>query len=317
MEEMNQQLSGVSTPCRSRSGAERDGAGPLQAAEGRQGPRRRGGRGRDGRPGDTSTGGTDINSGVGTSGSPLSGGINSPSTPGGSTNKSGKDRVPLKAFADLSYRQRYGYVFQSENEEYELRVNGLVQFDSRIYQQHNQNPVINDFDIPRARMYFSGRLTKPIEYQVSFQRSTNNLDLLNAYFNFHYDDRFQLRIGRFRAPYTYEWAKLSIWELPTPERSPFAANFGPNRQVGFMGWGNVFQNRLEYAVGMFGGARNSYQDFNSSKDLMAFVDYRPFLLEKGSPLQFLSVGGSVDAGQENNPLAALAAGLDHDLDATR
>ena len=43
--------------------------------------------------------------------------------------------------------------------------------------------------------------------------------------------------GRYRAPFTYEWAKLSIWELPTPERSPFAINFGPNRQVGADGLG--------------------------------------------------------------------------------
>ena len=54
-------------------------------------------------------------------------------------------------------------------------------------------------------------------------------------------------------------------------------------------------------MGIFDGPRNSYQDYNSSKDVMAFVDYRPFLLED-SALKFLSVGGSVDSGLENNPL---------------
>ena len=229
---------------------------------------------------------------------PLSGGLTSPSTSGARKER----RDPLRAFYDQDYRDRYGFVFQTDTTEYELRVNGLLQVDSRNYGQPNQASIINDFDIPRMRLYFSGRLTKPIEYQLSFQRSTNGLDILNAYLNFRYDDRLQLRFGRFRAPFTYEWAKLSIWEMPTPDRSPFALNFGPNRQVGFMGWGNTFQNRLEYAVGMFGGARNSYQDFNSSKDLMAFVDYRPFV-QSDSPLKLLSVGGSVDSGQENNPLA--------------
>jgi phosphate-selective porin OprO/OprP len=230
---------------------------------------------------------------------PLTGGLTSPSS--STAPKKGRERLPLEGYYDQDYRERYGFVFRSKNEEYELRVNGELQVDSRNYTQTKQNPVINDFDIPRARIYFSGRLTKPIEYQLSFQRSTNNFDLLNAFFNFRYDERFQLRIGRFRAPYTYEWAKLSNWEFLQPERSPFAANFGPNRQVGFMEWGNLFTNRLEYAAGMFDGPRNSYSDTNSAKDFMAFVDYRPFV-QTESALKFLSVGGSVDVGDENNPL---------------
>jgi phosphate-selective porin OprO/OprP len=233
---------------------------------------------------------------------PITGGIGFPLTGPGTEPE--RDRVPLRAYNALSYRNRYGFVLQSENEEFELRVNGLAQLDSRMYSQHNQVPVINDLDMPRIRLYFSGRLTKRVEYQLSFQRSTNSLDILNAYVNLHLDDRFQIRAGRYRAPYTYEWAKLSIWEMPTPERSPFAANFGPNRQVGLMAWGNVLQDRLEYASGIFGGPRNSFQDTNSAKDIMSFVDIRPFYRpDSDSPLKFLSVGGSLDAGLQDNPAA--------------
>ena len=228
------------------------------------------------------------------------GGLTSPpATVGGKPPKARK-RLPFHGFYDLDYSSRYGYVLQTENEEYELRFNGELQTDYRIYPNQRQTPVVSDFDIPRARIYFSGRLTKPIEYQLSFQRSYNSLDLLNAYLNFRYDERLQLRIGRMRAPFTYEWAKLSNWEFLQPERSPFAGNFGPNRQVGVMAWGNVFENRLEYAVGVFDGPRNSYQDFNNAKDIMAFIDYRPFF-QTESALKFLSVGGSLDEGDQNNP----------------
>ncbi len=234
----------------------------------------------------------------------LTGGLTSPPA-GAEGAPKGKRRNRLGGFYDEDYRERYGYVFRSEDDEYELRLNGLAQFDARYYQPQNQVPVVNDFDIPRARFYFSGRLTRPIEYQLAFQRSINSFDLLNAYINLRYDERFQLRIGRYRAPYTYEWAKLSIWELLTPERSPFAVNFGPNRQIGVMGWGNMFTNRLEYAVGVFDGPRNSYQDFNNAKDIMAFIDYRPFV-DTDSALKYLSFGGSLDEGQENNPLVPAA-----------
>jgi phosphate-selective porin OprO/OprP len=196
---------------------------------------------------------------------------------------------------------RLGYLLESEDQELSLRINGLLQVDSRIYARQDQISTLSDLNIPRARIYFSGRLTRPIEYQISFQKSLNNFDLLNAYLNFHYDDRLQVRFGRFRAAYTYEWYKTSVFDLTTPERSLFALNFGPNRMLGLMGWGFLFDQRLEYAVGIFDGARNSYQDFNNSKDVMAFFDYRPFG-PGDSPLKFFSVGGSLDAGQENNPL---------------
>ena len=51
-----------------------------------------------------------------------------------------RKRLPLSGFYDQDYRSRYGYVFQSENEEYELRFNGELQVDSRIYQRQNQSP---------------------------------------------------------------------------------------------------------------------------------------------------------------------------------
>jgi phosphate-selective porin OprO/OprP len=229
----------------------------------------------------------------------ITGGLTSPS--GAGEGRRAEKRLPLNAFYDEDYRSRYGFVLQSEDQEFELRFNSEVQVDARIYSRTNQVPVVSDLDIPRARIYFSGRMTRPIEYQLSFQRANNSFDLLNAYLNIRYDERLQLRIGRFRAPYTYEWAKLSNWEFLQPERSPFAANFGPNRQIGAMGWGNAFDNRLEYAVGIFDGPRNSYQDFNYPKDIMAFVDYRPFY-QTDSVLKLLSVGGSVDEGTQDNPL---------------
>ena len=216
---------------------------------------------------------------------------------GGSSKQS--SLLPTKSYYD---QRRYGWLWQYGGGEFELRVNSLLQVDSRNYEQRNQNPVVNDINFPRARIYFSGRATKPIEYQVSLQRGNNSFDILNAYLNFHYDDRLQVRVGRFKPPFTFEWYKMSAWEFFTPERSPFALNFGPNRQVGAMAWGFLFDERLEYAVALTGGGRNSYGDFNNAKDVMALLDYKPFYQSGIAALKNLAVGGSVDQGKENNPL---------------
>jgi phosphate-selective porin OprO/OprP len=196
----------------------------------------------------------------------------------------------------------------------------LSQLEARIYQQRNQFPVSSGFYNPRTRVYFEGRLTKPIQYEFSFQNTFDTVALLDAYLNFSYDPRFQVRIGRYKTPFTYEWYRIHVWHLLAPERSLFANNYEGNRRFGLMGWGSMFDQRMEYAVGTFNGQRNSYQPFDSLQDVMAFLNFKPFYnREEGFLLRDLHVGGSVDAGNENQPTvpavlrtnsAPAAAGVD-------
>ncbi|HEU5116824.1 MAG TPA: porin, partial [Isosphaeraceae bacterium] len=200
-----------------------------------------------------------------------------------------------------------GFRFEDEDKEFLLRVRGLVQADTRIYEQAGQLPIISGFYLPRTRLYFDGHLTKPVEYQISLQRGYTNIDVLNAYMNFNYDKRLQLRVGRFKTPFTYEFYKYNVFRLLAPERSLFTNNFGGNRQLGIMGWGEMFDKRFEYNVGVFDGPRDSYQDFNSSKDLMSLLNFKPFVNNEGSVLQNLNIGGSVDYGyQGQGPLRPFA-----------
>ncbi|WP_435011741.1 porin [Tundrisphaera lichenicola] len=193
-----------------------------------------------------------------------------------------------------------GFLFSSDDSEFQLKVRALAQIDAHIYQQSNQDPVKNGFYIPRARLYFSGRVTKPIEYMISFQRGYDNFDLLNGFINFNYDERAVLRVGRFKTPYTYEFYKIEAQDLLAPERSLFNINFQGNRQIGAMFYGQLFKKRMEYAVGTFDGARNSYRPFSDNQDVMAFFNFRPFL-ETESALKHLNVGGSLDYGSQDNP----------------
>jgi phosphate-selective porin OprO and OprP len=70
-----------------------------------------------------------------------------------------------------------------------------------------------------------------------------------------------------------------------------------------MGHGSLFDKRMEFAVGSFDGQRNSYVNFNSHQDVMAFLNFKPFYNKEGSVLRDLHFGGSLDAGIENNPLS--------------
>jgi phosphate-selective porin OprO/OprP len=112
-----------------------------------------------------------------------------------------------------------------------------------------------------------------------------------------------VRLGRYKTPFTYEFYRVHVWDLLAPERSLFANNYEANRRFGLMGWGALFDNRLEYAVGTFDTQRNSFRPFNNHQDVEAFLNFKPFYNEcEGFLLRDIQVGGSVDAGDENQPL---------------
>ena len=201
--------------------------------------------------------------------------------------------IPLKA------RFGPGFELMTEDEEYQFQFHDLTQVEYKGYLQGNQNPVVDSFDIPRQWWIFSGRLTKPIEYFAVPAFGFNNVNLLDAFINIHYDDRIQFKVGRFKTPFTYEFYSLPINGLISPERSLFFNNFGLNRDIGGQVWGQFFEKRLDYAVGIFNGNPNSYLDTNDSKDVAAFLNFRPFGNQKGSLLENFNFGGSTNFGNRN------------------
>jgi phosphate-selective porin OprO/OprP len=239
-----------------------------------------------------------------------------PATSGGGSASGGGDPTTTGRAQVLGNRQRGimplmggtydfdndGFRWGTEDNEITLGVRALQQLDARIYANSNQEYASSGIFNPRTRFYFEGHLTRPIGYEFSFQESYNTTNLLDSYLNYRFSDGFQLRLGRYKTPFTYEWYRVHVWHLLAPERSLFATNFEGQRRFGFMGWGSLFDNRLEYAVGSFDGQRNSFVDYISHQDIMGFLNIKPFEPWADSFLQNLQMGGSVDAGIENNPL---------------
>ena len=258
-------------------------------------------------PGGPTTGGSEISRGGQTNGPQM--GATNASVGGGASRKANAQdignrrlgKIPIKTRYDY---ERYGLLFSTEDDELTMKVNLMLQADAKIYSPAGGDPTNSGWYVPRSRIYFTGRLTKPVAYHLSFQDSNGGgLQVLNAYLDFARDERFQIRVGRFKTPYTYEFYKIPVYELLSPERSIFNVNYQGNRQIGAMAWGEVFDGRLEYAVGPFDGPRNSYQDFNSTPDLFAFVNLTPFLKSETTWLQNFNIGGSMDWGVQNNPVS--------------
>jgi phosphate-selective porin OprO/OprP len=191
----------------------------------------------------------------------------------------------------------------TEDGEFQFQFHQEVQFDAREFDPNGDEFARSGFVFPRVRSFFNGRVTKPVEYTVSINRGFGGLDILDAFLNFRYDDRAQLKVGRFMTPFNYEQFAIQNMWLFAPERSLFTANLGLNRQLGVQLWGNLFEQRVDYALGVFDGPRNSYEDFNEAKDVMAYLNARPFgKQEEGALLRNLNLGGSFAYGAQDNPL---------------
>ncbi len=200
-----------------------------------------------------------------------------------------------------------GFQFQTDDEEFRLQIHVLSQIESRVWGQPGEAVANDGIFFPRQRFFFNGRITRPVEYVFSVNRGLNSLDLLDAFINYHPDSRFQVRIGRYMTPLTYDQFAIRPMWLPTPERSLFTTVLGPNRQIGAMVWGHLFDNRLDYASGIFNGSRNSFQNLSNGMDSISFLNLRPFQdSESFWFARFLNVGTSVAYGYQDQPPAPTA-----------
>jgi phosphate-selective porin OprO/OprP len=201
---------------------------------------------------------------------------------------------------DLPARARFGPGFEikTTDDEFNIQFHNLTQVDGRFYQQRNQSPVADTFTIPREWFIFSGHMGKPFEYYVSFAQAFDTLNILDVFLNVNFDKRLQFRAGRFKSPFTYEFFGEPSQGLANGEWSLFFNNFGMNRDFGLMLWGQLAQDRLDYAVGIFNNVPNSLVDPTDFKDLIAYVNFAPFETQQGSILENFNIGGSVVGGGE-------------------
>lgn len=211
--------------------------------------------------------------------------------------------APIPPYRDLYASFGPGFQLQTADRVFRLQIHYESQVESRVWTQSDQvlsNSGVDGIYLPRQRIFFNGNITEPIEYEFSINRGVNNLNLLNAYINLHFDDRFELRFGRFFTPLPYDQYAISNYWLPTPERSLFTTNVGLNRQFGIMAWGYLADDRLDYAIGIFNGSRNSFENTDNAMDGVGYLNLRPFQNRKqGSFLRFLNIGSSVAFGRQD------------------
>ncbi len=193
-----------------------------------------------------------------------------------------------------------GFQIRTADDEFDIQFHDLTELDGRFYGIRDQTPVSNTFDIARQWFVFNGHLTRPYEYYVSFNNAFDTFSALDVFLNVNYDKRIQFRFGRFKSPFCYEFYAQPTEALASGEWSVFFNNFGMNRDLGTMLWGESVAGRIDYAAGIFNSTPNAQFDLSNPKSVIAFLNFAPFRPVKDSPLENFNIGGSLVAGDQNH-----------------
>ena len=197
-----------------------------------------------------------------------------------------------------------GLRWGTDDDEFNFGIRAMQQLDARIYANPNQEYASSGIFNPRTRIYFYGHLTRPFSYEFSFQESYGTLNLLDSYVNYRLsatDSSSSSAATRPRSP-------MSGTASTSGTCSPRSGRFLPRTSKAIaasVSWAGEARSTTGWNMRSAPSTVNvtGTCEFNSSQDIMAFLNFKPFYNREDSLLRDLHFGGSVDAGIENNPLS--------------
>jgi len=135
-------------------------------------------------------------------------------------------------------------------EEFIVYPGGILQFDYRSIS--NSARADSRFDIRRARLNIEGKISSRLNYKLECELQGNETrKLTDAFGNYYFFPRHRVQFGQFKVPFSYEWS-INDKDFPFAERS-IGFSMQPNRDIGLMFAGDVFNNFFSYYLGSFNG----------------------------------------------------------------
>ena len=183
-----------------------------------------------------------------------------------------------------------GFILRSPDDEFKLRITGQIQSDYRGYENKLDTVDTPTFLVRRARLGIDATVLKYYEFRLLPDFGQGNPRIIDSFFNIHYWDEVQFEVGKFKQAFSFEQLIQDRF-VPTIERS-LIDQLGPARDVGMMLHGQkLFDDRLDYAMTVYGGVRDGDQDNDRNKEVSGRVAIRPFKqFDTGGWIEGLQVG---------------------------
>lgn len=180
-----------------------------------------------------------------------------------------------------------------------LRVRSYVQADGQFFLQDHQEVSTNTFLLRRARIVLEGDAGKLFGYYFMPDFGDGKTIIYDARLDVRFGSGFALRMGKFKPPVGLERLQsakdLSFIFRATPTL------LVPNRDIGVQAFGEGFEGRLSYALGVFNGVLDGSSadaDVDDNKELAGRIFAEPWKSGTESMLKGLGVGISGTYGNQ-------------------
>jgi phosphate-selective porin OprO/OprP len=210
-----------------------------------------------------------------------------------------------------------GLNIRSADTNFVMKIRGYVQADARFYPDDAAKTSANDtFLLRRVRPIIEGTVWDKFDYRVMLDfgsnvslSSANDAFVQDAYVNARFLPEFQVQAGKFKEPISLERLQSGS-NLLFVERA-YTSQLAPNRDVGVQLQGDLFDARLNYAVGAFNGTADGgsgdFETFDDEKDLAARLFATPFKDSKVDALRGLGFGVAGGIGNQEGTLRSFSS----------
>jgi phosphate-selective porin OprO/OprP len=191
-----------------------------------------------------------------------------------------------------------GAGIRSADGKFQFRLRPLLQADGRFYISEN----VNTFLLRRVRPVMEGTIFEFFDWRI-MPELAGTPNVQDAYGNIRLIKEVQFRGGKFKGPVGLE-RLASDADLPFVERG-LPTQLVPDRDVGFMLHGDLFDSTLAYAIGLFNGVGDGASgdlDNNDKKDWDGRLVVRPFQPTSIEALRGLGLGIAATRGTHTGPL---------------
>jgi phosphate-selective porin OprO/OprP len=191
-----------------------------------------------------------------------------------------------------------GFILDSGDGKFTLRVRGHLQADGRIFPVKAE-PGTTSFVIRSIRFINEGTLWSWFDFRLAVELGEGKFDVREAYLDIHPWKFLRLRAGKFKEPFGLERLQTDT-TINFVERA-FPTQLAPNRDIGLQLWGDVADGTLWYAFGIFDGVPDGGStdgDSSDDKDFAARVFLQPFEKLKVEALARLGVGFAITWGAQ-------------------
>lgn len=205
---------------------------------------------------------------------------------------------------------RDGFGLRTADNQFVLRLRGLIQVDGRSYDSELAGTAPDTFTLRRIRPTLEGTLFGKYGYRFTPDFGQGTTQIFDAYGDANFHPAFKLRVGKFKPPIGLERLQ-SANALGFVERY-FPTNLVPTRDIGVQVSGEFFETRLGYEIGAFNGVVDGGQstggagdrDSNNGKDVAVRLFAHPFRNTDYYALSGLGIGVAASWGNQNGTTAS-------------